>query len=185
MSDPKDTKKAHNKTEEIGRRIWLAGLGAYGQSYDNVQNSVEKINNESRSYFEKLVARGEELENQTRKTLHETRENAVKKTNSKIREQKEKLASQAEKLQKFSLDSLSLDKLKPDMPSLENLTDTINGRLDDIRSRINDLLPGMATREDIQALSEKIDKLAANTRGSRAKKPAAPKAPDSEQPDSK
>ncbi len=88
MSDPKDTKKAHNKTEEIGRRIWLAGLGAYGQSYDNVQNSVEKINNESRSYFEKLVARGEELENQTRKTLYETRENAVKKPTPKFASKK-------------------------------------------------------------------------------------------------
>ena len=163
MSDSKSKKtKPPARNDDIGRKIWLAGLGAYGQSLDNMQSGAEKINSESRTFFEKLVARGEEVESNTRKTINDTRE----KTHSRIRAQGEKLASKAEKIQNLALDNLHIDKLKPDNLSMESLTENINGRLDDIRSRIGTLVPGMVTREDIGKLSEKIEKLSAATRGS-------------------
>lgn len=163
MSDSKGKKdKPLSKTEEIGRKIWLAGLGAYGQSYDNMQSSVEKINSETRNFFEKLVARGEELENATKRTITETRDNAVKATNSHIKAQGDRLASSAEKIQNLSIDDLKLDKLKPESLSLDHISDNINHRLDDIRDRVSQLVPGMVTRQDIEKLTSKIDSLAAS-----------------------
>ena len=173
MSDSKDKKKTQAKPDDFGRKIWLAGLGAYGQSIDNMQSSVEKVNNETREFFEKLVARGEELESTTRKTISETRE----KTNSRLKAQSELIASKAEKIQSLTRESLSLDKLKPENLGLDHLTENINGRLDDIRNKISHLVPGMVTREDIEKLSDKIDKLAAaadKPRRGRAPKAAKP-----------
>ena len=176
MSDSKSKKpKPSAKTDDLGRKIWLAGLGAYGQSLDNMQSGVEKINSESRNFFEKLVARGEEVENSARKTIDETCE----KTNSRIKAQGEKLASKAEQLQNLAKDNLNLDKLKPDNISMETLTENINGRLDDIRGKISALVPGMVTREDISKLSEKIDKLTAATRSSIGGRKAATSKSDS------
>lgn len=170
MSDSKDKEndKTSGKTDDLGRKIWLAGLGAYGQSIDNMQSSVEKVNSETRNFFEKLVSRGEELETATRKTINETCESAVKKTNSRIQAQREKLASQAEKIQnlKAELENLSFDKLKPEL-SLDHVAENITSRLNDIRSKVSQLIPGMVTREDIQILSEKIDKLTAATTATR------------------
>lgn len=191
MSDIKDIKKAYEKTEEMGRKIWLAGLGAYGQSFDSVTNNCEKVNSETRSLFEKLVARGEELESSTLKSINETRENATKMTTSKIQEQKEKIlgqrdkiVSKAEKLQTMAKESISLDKIKPENITLESVTETINNRLDEIRNKVNDLIPAMASREEVEKLNERVDELAAapkatkpkTTRAPRAKKAAAPKA---------
>lgn len=187
MNDIKDIKKAYEKTEEMGRKIWLAGLGAYGQSLDSVQNNCGKVNSETRSLFEKLVARGEELESNTLKSIHDTRDNAVKKTSSKIQEQKDKIMGQkdkivstAEKLQHMAMEGISLERIKPENLTLESVTETINNRLDEIRNKVNDLIPAMATREEVKELSEKVEEIVATkpktTRAPRAKKAAAPKA---------
>ena len=187
-----EIKKTFEKTEEIARKIWLAGLGAYGQGIDNMTSGYGKVNSETKSLFEKLVSRGEELENLTLKTIKETRDQAVNRTNSTIRAQGEilasqgeklasrgeKLKSQAEKIQGINVEDLSLDKLALDKLNMESISDrlseTINSRLDEIRNRVNDIIPTMVTRDDIAELSEKIDQLAAKpkTRTSRAKKSA-------------
>jgi len=142
-----DIKKAYEKTEEVGRKIWLAGLGAYGQSFDNVQNGYERINNETRGFFEKLVARGEELENQTRNAIKNTGENALKKTGNKFKQQGEKLIERGDKIQE--IDNLGL----------ESISNNINHRLDEIRSKVSEVLPRMVNREALTVLNQKIDKL--------------------------
>jgi len=53
--------------EEAARKIWLAGLGAYGKSFEEMQNQYEKLNNETSRLFEELVSKGEKLEADTKK----------------------------------------------------------------------------------------------------------------------
>src|SRR5690606_11230660 len=77
-----DRKKATEKTEEITRKIWLAGLGAYGQGLDNLHQGYEKMNDQAREFFEELVSRGEKVEQETK--------SGVKSTREKIREQADK-----------------------------------------------------------------------------------------------
>ncbi|MCK9506015.1 MAG: phasin family protein, partial [Porticoccaceae bacterium] len=68
-----EIKKTTQKTEEMTRKIWLAGLGAYGQGLDNIQQGYEKMSDQARDFFEELVARGEKLEKETKSGVNTTR----------------------------------------------------------------------------------------------------------------
>ncbi len=59
------------KIEKVAKQIWLAGLGAYGRSFDEIRNRYEKINTESQKMFDELVARGEKLQSATEDKLKE------------------------------------------------------------------------------------------------------------------
>jgi len=52
--------------EEFARKIWLAGLGAYGKSIDEVQSNYEKMNAEATKLFDELVVKGESLETEAK-----------------------------------------------------------------------------------------------------------------------
>ncbi len=107
-----DLKTPIEKTEELTRRIWLAGLGAYGQSFDNLQNGYDKMNDQSRKIFDDLVARGEKLESDAKEMLEGA--------GDKLKEQAEVLR---ERSKAFTVDSLDLN---------------INERLAEIRSKISE-----------------------------------------------
>ena len=94
MSNIKDT---IDKTEEFARKIWLAGLGAYGQSYDNMQSGYEKMGDQARKHFDELVARGEKIESDTKENLDET--------GDKLKSQADKLKEKAEELRNKSFRS--------------------------------------------------------------------------------
>lgn len=65
--------------QEIARKIWLAGLGAYGQTLENLHRGYDKMSAEARERFEALVARGQELERASRERLETAGETAVKR----------------------------------------------------------------------------------------------------------
>lgn len=58
--------------EEVARKIWLAGLGAYGKSFEEVQSQYEKLNGETTRLFEELVSKGAKLEAKTKVKLKES-----------------------------------------------------------------------------------------------------------------
>ncbi|MFN3959616.1 MAG: phasin family protein [Parvularculaceae bacterium] len=47
---------------DTARRIWLAGIGAYGRAFTEAQEQVAKLTGESARVFDDLVAKGEEIE---------------------------------------------------------------------------------------------------------------------------
>ena len=47
---------------EMARKIWLAGIGAYGRAFTEAQESIAKVSGDSSRMFEDLVAKGEEIE---------------------------------------------------------------------------------------------------------------------------
>lgn len=53
-------KPAHSP--DTARRIWLAGVGAYGRAFSEAQESIAKLGGESARVFEDLVAKGEAIE---------------------------------------------------------------------------------------------------------------------------
>lgn len=57
--------------EDFARKIWLAGLGAYGKSIDEVQGQYEKLNAEAGKVFDDLVVKGEQLEGEAKGKLKE------------------------------------------------------------------------------------------------------------------
>lgn len=47
---------------DMARKIWLAGIGAYGRAFSEAQESIAKVSGDTTKLFEDLVERGEEIE---------------------------------------------------------------------------------------------------------------------------
>ena len=76
MADAKKTKKTDKAVKaaktidnDIARRIWLAGVGAYGEAYTGLQSAAGKWADQAGAAFDELVAKGEVLEDQVRANL--------------------------------------------------------------------------------------------------------------------
>ncbi|MBT3134987.1 phasin family protein [Alteromonas sp. ALT199] len=61
-----------NEAEEMARKIWLAGLGAYGKSVEEAQGRYEKLSEEANKMFDELVTKGETLEGDAKSKFKST-----------------------------------------------------------------------------------------------------------------
>ena len=59
-------KKSAEHTEGLARKIWLAGLGAYGMSIEDAQGQLGKASQGATRFFQDLVQKGQAIEDQTR-----------------------------------------------------------------------------------------------------------------------
>ncbi len=110
------------EAEEFSRKIWLAGLGAYGKSFDEVQGRYEKLNAEASKVFEDLVDQGSKLETEAKDKFKEksaeVKEKFVEKTNVTERV--------ADIRQKLGLDSAnSNDRIDELSAKIDALTDIV------------------------------------------------------------
>lgn len=66
MSDDKDPKGTDKSSGDMARRIWLAGIGAYGRAFEEGRDMVKglgaKVPGAGSDMFEKLAEKGESLE---------------------------------------------------------------------------------------------------------------------------
>lgn len=162
-----DTKKTAEKAEEISRKIWLAGLGAYGQSLDNLNRGYEKMNDQAREYFEELVARGEKLEKGARSNF--------KSTTGKIREQAEKnkalLNKQFADLKEKVSDHIAIPSLDKD-----ELLEELQAHVAKLTETLNKILPAKEKKAPVKkAPAKKAAAKKTTTRRAGTRKPAAKK----------
>ena len=54
---------------DIARKIWLAGVGAYGRMFSETQGAVEKLAHSANEAFDELVAKGEAVEDKVREAI--------------------------------------------------------------------------------------------------------------------
>jgi poly(hydroxyalkanoate) granule-associated protein len=54
---------------DIARKIWLAGVGAYGRIFTETQGAVERLASSANEAFDQLVAKGEEVEDAVRSSF--------------------------------------------------------------------------------------------------------------------
>ena len=54
--------KKTQASADTARKIWLAGIGAYGRAFTEAQEQVAKLTGESARLFDDLVAKGEAIE---------------------------------------------------------------------------------------------------------------------------
>lgn len=59
--DPKKTSKKRSGTD-TARRIWLAGIGAYGRAFTEAQEALKDVTGEASDVFDNLVQKGEMIE---------------------------------------------------------------------------------------------------------------------------
>ncbi|MEK7661260.1 MAG: phasin family protein [Pseudomonadota bacterium] len=55
------TEAAHQGMD-VARKIWLAGVGAYGKMFEQAQDQFEKVSDAAQEVFEQLVEQGEKVE---------------------------------------------------------------------------------------------------------------------------
>ncbi len=108
---------------DMARKIWLAGIGAYGRAFSDAQESIAKVSDDTSKYFEDLVERGEEIEDAV-----ETRGREI---------------AQRVKAPNFSMDDRikeMREKLKLGAVGGESRLDVIEARLATIEGKIDQLL---------------------------------------------
>jgi len=122
-----------DKASDMAKKIWLAGLGAYGKAFDGASEQLDKVNvryeklgKETSKLFEELVAKGKKLDTQNHEKLSEAKsktttsiEDRINKVRSslhiggtssaEIAQLNEKLDALSEKVDAL-LDSLSVPK---------------------------------------------------------------------------
>lgn len=75
-----------DKATDIAKNIWLAGLGAYGKAFD----AASDVSKDADSFFENLVERGQELEQQAKDQISKAGVD-TKKSKMAIEERIEKM----------------------------------------------------------------------------------------------
>ena len=110
---------------ETARRIWLAGIGAYGRAFSEAQESLAKVTEETSKVFDDLVARGEAIED----TVEEqSRELAAKVApgNAAIDDRIKRLRS------KIGLPEMGTAHIDDDLDDIRSRLDRIEEKLDAI-----------------------------------------------------
>jgi hypothetical protein len=62
MNNIEMIKNKASQAEAMTRKIYLAGLGAYGKNFEDTQSRFESLKTESNKMLADLVAKGEKLE---------------------------------------------------------------------------------------------------------------------------
>ncbi|MEH6617237.1 MAG: phasin family protein [Porticoccus sp.] len=140
-----DLKNAIDKTEELARKIWLAGLGAYGHGLTNVHDGYDKMNDQTRRFFDDLVDQGTKIEADAK--------GALDKTGDKLKEQGQKLKDQGEKL-----------KAQGKTIREEGFNLNVSARVEEIREKVASKLtmpslPSFSNDDKLNELNNKLEKL--------------------------
>jgi polyhydroxyalkanoate synthesis regulator phasin len=80
MSNIDKIKETASTAEEMARKIWLAGLGAYGKGYEEVKGRIETLSTDSNKLFDELVVKGQKLETEGKGKVEEVKNEVVAKT---------------------------------------------------------------------------------------------------------
>ncbi len=144
--------KDDKKTNDTARRIWLAGIGAYGRALTEAKGAVGELSGKSSEVFEDLVQKGEMLE----KVVEYKGKEMVEKSGLRDFDLNERIKSMREKLSGGKTDRVS---------DLEAQVAALNAKLDGL------------LKEQKQAASKKTaaTRKKTTTQRTTAKKPAAKK----------
>jgi polyhydroxyalkanoate synthesis regulator phasin len=85
MSNIDMIKEKAATAEDMARKVWLAGLGAYGKGYEEVKGRFESLSTDSNKLFEELVVKGEKLETEGKGKVKEVQTKVAAKTEIETR----------------------------------------------------------------------------------------------------
>lgn len=77
--------------ESVAKKIWLAGLGAYGQGFDEAVEQYTKVNDKTSQLFGELVKKGTELEEQTRTKIEKVKTSSTGNIDQRLNSVRQKL----------------------------------------------------------------------------------------------
>jgi prophage DNA circulation protein len=69
MTNLEQVSKTFETPEGLARKIWLAGLGIYVKSFEEIQNRFEKINAKRARLFKEFTSKGEKITADTNESV--------------------------------------------------------------------------------------------------------------------
>ena len=148
-TDVKAPEAAATVDADLARKIWLAGVGAYGRIYAETQGVVEKLAHDANEAFDQLVVKGEEIEDKVRTSIAKT-------------PQGERVTSLMDQAKSFR----------------EERRAALETRIDQVRKTVTETLSPLnigALASSVEKLTEKVEALTEEVSALKAEK-AAPKA---------
>ena len=133
-------KEFESNAVEASRKIWLAGIGAYGMAFDVARNGATSVNEQSVEMFHDLVERGGNIESEVLTRIGD---------NKAVSEASQRMRQMVDSSQKFQ----------------ETVRDRFEARMD----RMRDMLGVSASNPTVDSLARKLenleDEIAAATKG--------------------
>jgi poly(hydroxyalkanoate) granule-associated protein len=90
--------KVSEKASEVARKIWLAGLGAYGRAFDGASEQMDKLNEQyekvskqTNQLFDELVAKGKVLDEESHEKLTDAKDKTTQSVEDRISKVKDTL----------------------------------------------------------------------------------------------
>ncbi|MGK0306287.1 MAG: polyhydroxyalkanoate synthesis regulator phasin [Gammaproteobacteria bacterium] len=85
MSNIDMIKEKAANAEDMARKVWLAGIGAYGKGYEEVKGRFEALSTDSNKLFDELVVKGEKLETEGKDKVKEVQTKVAAQTEIETR----------------------------------------------------------------------------------------------------
>ncbi len=100
------------QSDEMARKIWLAGVGAYGQLFTEAQGGLDKWSDKAQAAFDDLVARGAVMEDMVKAKLSTSEPGAsiidmAERVQKETSERRAKLTARVEAVGKAMSDKLA------------------------------------------------------------------------------
>ncbi|GIU67891.1 phasin family protein [Candidatus Phycosocius spiralis] len=154
-------KTARNEGLEIARKIWLAGVGAYGRVYQEAAGRVEKVTGAANELFDQLVEKGEQVEDLVRSSISRN------ETAGKVSEYVEKTTAQVKAASETRMNDLE--------ERFESVRKTVLEKVSPFMDKVAPLNI-FAIGSQIEALTAKIEALSAEVEALKGAKAAPAKA---------
>lgn len=135
------------KDMDIARKIWLAGIGAYGRAVDDATEAYAKVGKETTKIFDDLVGKGAELEGTVASVAKSVVPEMTQKHRAQVEDRMERMKA-----------ALGLGEVVADQ---QEHIESVETRLDAMEEKIDAILAAVAKPKPAQR--------------ARAKKPAVKK----------
>jgi len=151
--------KKKRKSNETARRIWLAGIGAYGRAFTEAQGALKEVTGKSSDVFDDLVQKGEMIE---KVVEHKGRELLDKSVAGDIDVPSLEIDERIKRMRARLSKSLTTHSSAEANPSTAQRLDAIEAKIDALIARVESLEPAKK-KTPAKAVTQRIKKTAKPT----------------------
>ena len=113
------------KDKDIARKIWLAGIGAYGRAIGDATEAYAKMGRETTKIFDDLVGKGEVLESQVATAAKSYVPEFAEKQRAQVEDRMERMKAALGLSEATADQKEQIDRLEERLDALEEKIDAI------------------------------------------------------------
>lgn len=113
------------KDMDIARKVWLAGIGAYGRAVGDAQEAYAKVGKGTSKVFEDLVGKGEQLESMVSEAAMQYVPKVSEKHRTNIEDRMERMKVALGMAESAADQSENIGKIEERLDAIESKVDAI------------------------------------------------------------